>query len=72
MVEGSPKGDVSIQAIRQWCAFHKSDRHSDSDCRAQQDSATSTAQTLKKRPIGATEKDNKPHRHKLIQMTKQS
>ena len=60
MVDGSPEGDVSIQAIRQWCAFHKSDKHSNSDCRAQQDSPTSTAQTSKKRPIGATKKEAKP------------
>ena len=65
MVDGSPKGDVRIQAIRQWCAFHKSDKHSDLDCRAQQDSATSTAQTLKKRLKGATKKDNKPLRLKF-------
>ena len=65
MVDGSPEGDVSMQAIRQWCAFHKSDKHSDSDCRAQQDSAISTAQTSKKRSMGAAKKDNEPCRLKF-------
>ena len=61
MVETLPEGNVNIQALRQWCAFNKSDKHSDSDCRAQQDTDTSTAQTPKKRPLGATKKD-KPRR----------
>ena len=65
MFDGSLEGDVSIQAMRQWCAFHKSDKHPDSDCRAQQDSATSTTQTSKKRPKGAIQKDNRPHRLKF-------
>ena len=29
--------DVKIQTIRQWCALHKTDKHSDSNCRAQQE-----------------------------------
>ena len=65
MVDGSPEGDVSIQAMRQWCAFQKSDKHSDSDCRAQQDSATSTTQTSKKLPKGVIKKDNRPRRLKF-------
>ena len=65
VIDESPEGEVNIQAIRQWCAFHKSDKHSNSDCRAQQDSTTSTAQTSKKRPIGVTKKDNKPRRLKF-------
>ena len=28
----SSQEDESIQAIRQWCALHKTDKHSDSDC----------------------------------------
>ena len=31
--------DVRIQAIRQWCALHKTNKHSDNNCRAQQESA---------------------------------
>ena len=65
MVDSSLDGDVSIQAMRQWCAFHKFDKHSDSDCRAQRDSATSTTQTSKKHPKGAIKKENRPHRLKF-------
>ena len=65
MVDTFPEGNIGIQALRQWCAFHKSDKHSDSDCRAQQDTATSIARTSKKRPIGAARKDNMPRRIKF-------
>ena len=51
--------DVNIQAISQWCALHKTDKHSDSNCRTQQESAPSNA--AKKRPTGA-KKPNKPRR----------
>ena len=50
--------DVKIQAIRQWCALHKTDKHSDSNCRAQQEPAPTNA--AKKRPTGA--KKNQPRR----------
>ena len=43
MLNASSEDNVSIQAIRQWCALHKSDKHSDSDCHAQQDVASSSA-----------------------------
>ena len=49
---------VSIQAIKQWCALHKLDKHSDADCRAQQDTTTPST---KKRPT-VTKKGNKPRR----------
>ena len=51
--------DANIQAIRQWCALHKTDKHSDSNCRAQQESAQSNV--AKKRPTGA-KKPTKPRR----------
>ena len=61
MVDGPREVEASMHAIRKWCAFHKSEKHFDSDCRAQQDSATSTTQTSKKRPKGAIKrKTNKP------------
>ena len=65
MVETFPEGNVSIQTLPQWCALHKSDKHSDSDCTAQ---ATSTANTSKKQPIGAR-KDSKPCRLKFKSMS---
>ena len=50
--------DVNIQAIHQWCALHKTDKHSDSNCRAQQESIPQNA--TKKRPTSA--KKSQPHR----------
>ena len=51
--------DVRIQAIRQWCALHKTDTHSDSNCWAQQEFAPPDA--AKRRPAGA-KKPSKPRR----------
>ena len=63
MVDWPREGEASMHAIRKWCAFHKSEKHSDSDCRAQQESATSTTQTSKKHPKGSIKrKTNKPRR----------
>ena len=58
ILESSPE-EESIQAIRRWCALHKTDKHSDSDCRAQQESTPPTA--AKRRPTG-DKKANKPRR----------
>ena len=58
ILDSSP-GDESIQAIRRWCALHKTDRHSDSDCRAQQESSPPLA--AKRQPTGA-KKTSKPRR----------
>ena len=55
----SPQEEDSIQAIRRWCALHKTDKHSDSDCRAQQESTPPTA--AKRRPTG-DKKVSKPRR----------
>ena len=65
MVDGSIEGEASVQAMRKWCAYH-----SDSDCRAQQDSAISTKQTSKKHPKGAIKrKTNKPRTLKFKSKT---
>ena len=48
MVEESPEGDVSIQAVRQWCSLHKMDKHSDSECRVQQETVASSTKAPKK------------------------
>ena len=58
MLSASEEDHVSIEAIKQWCAFHKSDKHSDADWCAQQDTASSSA---KKRPAVA-KKGSKPRR----------
>ena len=56
MVDYTTDGAASMHAIQRSCAFHKSEKHSDSDCRAQQESATSTTSTAKKRPKGSAKK----------------
>ena len=58
MLESSPE-EESIQAIRRWCALHKTDKHSDSNCRAQQESTPPTA--AKRQPTG-DKKVSKPRR----------
>ena len=66
MVDCSHDGEASVHAIRKRCAFHKSEKHSDFDCRAQQESATSTTQTSKKSPKGSVKrKTTKPRRLKF-------
>ena len=66
MVDCFPDAAASMQANRRCCAFHKSEKHSDSDCRAQQESATSTTSTAKKRPKGSDKKKtNRPRRLKF-------
>ena len=66
MVDCTIDGVASMHAIRRWCALHKSEKHSDSDCRAQQESATSITSTAKKRPKGLDKKKtNKPRRLKF-------
>ena len=52
MVEESPEGDASIQAVRQWRSLHKTDRHSDSECRVQQETVASSTKAPKKRSTG--------------------
>ena len=58
MLDASEEDNVSIQAIKQWCGLHKSDKHSDADCRAQQETELSSA---KKWPTSA-KKGSKSHR----------
>ena len=58
MIDTSEEDHVSIQALKQGCALHKSDKHSDADCRAQQETTPTSA---KKRPTVA-KKGGKPRR----------
>ena len=58
MIDTPEEDHVSIQALKQWCALHKSDKHSDADCRAQQET---TPTTPKRRPV-TTKKGSKPRR----------
>ena len=61
MVDDLPDGDHSILTLRQWCSLHKSDKHSDSDCRVQKETTASSGKQPKKRPP-TTKKDIKPRR----------
>ena len=58
MLDASEEDNVSIQAIKQWCALHKSHKHSDADCHAQQETASSST---KKQPTFA-KKGSKPRK----------
>ena len=58
ILESSPE-DEGIQVIRRWCALHKTNKHSDSDCRAQQESTPPIA--AKRQPTG-DRKVSKPRR----------
>ena len=49
---------MSIQAIKQWCTLHKSDKHSFANCRTQQDTASSST----KKPPTIAKKGSKPRR----------
>ena len=66
MMDHSGDSAAMVQAIRKWCALHKTEKHSNADCRAQRESATSTTATSKKRPMGTVkQKSTKPRRLKF-------
>ena len=61
-----PEDDaVTIQTIKKWCTLHKSDKHSNADCRAQKESAANSASTIKKRPKGKEKRKTKPRKLKF-------
>ena len=53
MIDKGKEEAAAIQAMRKWCALHKTDKHSNTDCRAQKESTTGVATTWKKRLKGA-------------------
>ena len=55
MIETPEDTAATVHVIRKWCAFHKTDKHSNADCRAQKETTSSTTTASKKRPKG-TEK----------------
>ena len=62
------QGDTpaTIQVIRKWCTLHKTDKHSNNDCRAQKETAPSTTKTTsKKRPKGSDKRKAKPRKLKF-------
>ena len=60
MIETLEDTAATVQAIRKWCALHKTEKHSNADCRAQKESATNIATTSKKRPKGKVKRKSKP------------
>ena len=57
---------ATVQTIKKWCTLHKSDRHSNADCRVQKESAANNASTTaKKRPKGKEKRNTKPHKLKF-------
>ena len=61
MIEPSEDAPATVQVIRRWCTLHKTDKHSNNDCRAQKE-ATSTATVSKKRPKGSEKRKAKPRK----------
>ena len=53
MIDNSEDNAATVQAIHKWCALHKTEKHSNADCRAQRELATSSTATSKKCPKGA-------------------
>ena len=60
--------DVAIQEIRLWCTVYKTDKHSDSNCRAQQESTPPDA--TKRWPAGAKKQANLTGYHSNRQTTR--
>ena len=51
MIETQEDAPATIQVIKKWCSLHKTDKHSNTDCRAQKETTTSSTKTAaKKRP----------------------
>ena len=66
MIETPEDEAATIQTIKKWCALHKSDKHSNAECRAQKEPVTSsTASTTKKRPKGKDKRKTKPRKLKF-------
>ena len=57
MIGASEEDHVSIQALKQWCSLHKSDKHSDADCQEQE-----TAPPSAKKRSTVAKKGSKPRR----------
>ena len=66
MIETPEDEAATIQTIKKWCALHKSDKHSNAECRVQKESAAnSTTATTKKRPKGKDKRKTKPRKLKF-------
>ena len=60
MIETQEDKAATVQVIRKWCTLHKTDKHSNADCRAQKEATTSSTTTAsKKRPKGTEKRKTK-------------
>ena len=65
MIE-TPDTPATIQVIKKWCSLHKTDKHSNADCRAQKETTpSSTKAAAKKRPKGSEKRKAKPRKLKF-------
>ena len=66
MMDNPEDEAATVQAIRKWCALHKTEKHSNADCQAQKETTNSNAKASKKRPKGAKEQRSvKPRKLKF-------
>ena len=65
MIETPENNATTVQVIRKWCTLHKTENHSNADCRAQKESATNNTTTSKKRPKGKIKRKSKPRKLKF-------
>ena len=65
MIETPEDTAATVQATRKWCALHKTEKHSNADCRAQKECNTNTTATSKKRPKGTRKRKARPGKLKF-------
>ena len=59
--------EATVQALKKWCTLHKTDKHSNVDCRAQKEltANNTTTTTPKKRPKGKEKRKTKTRKLKF-------
>ena len=68
MIDVPDDVEATVQALKKWCTLHKTDKHSNGDCRAQKEltaNNTATTTTPKKRPKGKEKRKTKPRKLKF-------
>ena len=65
MIETSEDSAATVQVIRKWCTLHKTDKHSNADCRTQKETTTSTTTASKKHPKGTEKRKTKTRKLKF-------
>ena len=57
--------EATVQSLKKWCTLHKTDKHSNVDCRAQKELTANTTTTPKKRPKGKEKRKTKTRKLKF-------